>query len=72
MVMISPSETAPESSPASGRESSTALTSPLPDVTGIALGELLVHDDSVLQNALARLLSESDSHDVVAGFNAAI
>jgi FXSXX-COOH protein len=53
-------------------EGENSLASPLPDVSRIALTELLAQDGSVLQNALERLLQESDTHDVVAGFNAAI
>jgi FXSXX-COOH protein len=48
------------------------VLSPLPDVTQLQLAELLSRDDSVLQNALRRILSESDTHDIVAGFNSAI
>ncbi|MCD5315032.1 hypothetical protein [Kineosporia babensis] len=48
------------------------LSSPLPDVSHIDLTELRAEEGSVLQGALDRLLAASESHDVVAGFNAAL
>jgi FXSXX-COOH protein len=54
------------------RTDTLEVPSLLPDVAEMQLAELLSRDDSVLQNALRRILSESDTHDIVAGFNAAI
>lgn len=48
------------------------VPSALPDLAQLQLAELLSQDDSVLHNALQRILSESDTHDIVAGFNSAI